>query len=138
MEIEWDLDEVNGQLNVAINVCLSPHTGLIRLRSSPSPRLQGVKYVLNITATDDNASGGPQSLSAIAQVIVGVDDVNNNKPVFEKVLCITNQSVSIYILSIYMSVYSQCNYLFSSPLSHISSIPKTTATFITLYINLNA
>uniref|UniRef100_A0A8C1KCP3 Si:ch211-186j3.6 n=1 Tax=Cyprinus carpio TaxID=7962 RepID=A0A8C1KCP3_CYPCA len=80
----WDLYEGNGQLNVAINVFLSPHTGLIRLRSSPSPRLQGVKYVLNVTATDDNASGGPQSLSAIAQVIVGVDDVNNNKPVFEK------------------------------------------------------
>lgn len=60
-------------------------TGLIRLRSSPPPRLQGVEYVLNVTATDDNASGGPQALSSTAQVIVGVDDVNNNKPVFEKV-----------------------------------------------------
>lgn len=59
--------------------------GLIRLRSSPPPYLQGVEYVLNVTATDDNASGGPQSLSSTAQVIVGVDDVNNNKPVFEKV-----------------------------------------------------
>uniref|UniRef100_A0A3Q2X3E2 Si:ch211-186j3.6 n=1 Tax=Haplochromis burtoni TaxID=8153 RepID=A0A3Q2X3E2_HAPBU len=57
---------------------------LIRLRSSPPPRLQGVEYVLNVTATDDNASGGPQALSSTAQVIVGVDDVNNNKPVFEK------------------------------------------------------
>ncbi len=103
MEFEWDLDEDNGHLNVAINVCLSPHTGLIRLRSSPSPRLQGVKYVLNITATDDNASGGPQSLSTIAQVIVGVDDVNNNKPVFEKVLCI-QKSVCIYLYTISMHV----------------------------------
>lgn len=59
--------------------------GLIRLRSSPPPRLQGVEYVLNVTATDDNASGGPQALSSTAQVIVGVDDVNNNKPVFEEV-----------------------------------------------------
>uniref|UniRef100_A0A9J7ZH45 Si:ch211-186j3.6 n=1 Tax=Cyprinus carpio carpio TaxID=630221 RepID=A0A9J7ZH45_CYPCA len=66
------------------NFVIDSQKGLIRLRSSPSPRLQGVKYVLNVTATDDNASGGPQSLSAIAQVIVGVDDVNNNKPVFEK------------------------------------------------------
>uniref|UniRef100_A0A8C5H0I1 Neural-cadherin-like n=1 Tax=Gouania willdenowi TaxID=441366 RepID=A0A8C5H0I1_GOUWI len=57
--------------------------GLIRLRSSPPPRLQGVEYVLNVTATDDNASGGPQAMSSTAQVIVGVDDVNNNKPVFE-------------------------------------------------------
>lgn len=60
--------------------------GLIRLRSNPPPKLQGLEYVLNITATDDNASGGPQSLSSMAQVIVGVDDVNNNKPIFEKVL----------------------------------------------------
>ncbi|XP_016373242.1 neural-cadherin-like, partial [Sinocyclocheilus rhinocerous] len=66
------------------NFVIDSQKGLIRLRSSPSPRLQGVKYVLNVTASDDNASGGPQSLSAIAQVIVGVDDVNNNKPVFEK------------------------------------------------------
>lgn len=64
-------------------ICLV--AGLIRLRSSPPPRLQGVQYVLNITATDDNASGGPQALSSTAQVIVGVDDVNNNKPVFEEV-----------------------------------------------------
>ncbi|KAF3833173.1 hypothetical protein F7725_026838 [Dissostichus mawsoni] len=45
---------------------------------------KGVEYVLNVTATDDNSSGGPQALSSTAQVIVGVDDVNNNKPVFEK------------------------------------------------------
>lgn len=38
-----------------------------------------------MTATDDNASGGPHLLSSTARVIVGVDDVNNNKPVFEAV-----------------------------------------------------
>lgn len=70
---------------VLTTVVLMFVAGLIRLRSSPPPHLQGVEYVLNITATDDNASGGPQALSSTAQVIVGVDDVNNNKPVFEKV-----------------------------------------------------
>jgi len=59
--------------------------GLIRLRSSPPPHLQGVEYVLNVTAADDNASGGSHALSSTALVIVGVDDVNNNKPVFKKV-----------------------------------------------------
>ncbi|XP_047219346.1 neural-cadherin-like [Girardinichthys multiradiatus] len=66
------------------NFVIDNQKGLIRLRSSPPPRLQGVEYVLNVTATDDNTSGGPQALSSTAQVIVGVDDVNNNKPVFEK------------------------------------------------------
>ncbi|XP_029949454.1 neural-cadherin-like [Salarias fasciatus] len=66
------------------NFVIDSQKGLIRLRSSPPPRLQGVEYVLNVTATDDNASGGPQALSSTAQVVVGVDDVNNNKPVFEK------------------------------------------------------
>lgn len=59
--------------------------GLIRLRSTPLPKLQGLEYVLNVTATDDNASGGPHPLSSTARVIVGVDDVNNNKPIFEEV-----------------------------------------------------
>ncbi|KAJ3596028.1 hypothetical protein NHX12_002437, partial [Muraenolepis orangiensis] len=58
--------------------------GLIRLRSTPLPRLQGLEYVLNVTATDDNASRGPHSLSSTARVLVGVDDVNNNKPIFNK------------------------------------------------------
>ncbi|XP_016887842.1 neural-cadherin [Cynoglossus semilaevis] len=66
------------------NFVIDNQKGLIRLRSSPPPRLQGVEYILNVTATDDNSSGGPQPLSSTAQVIVGVDDVNNNKPVFEK------------------------------------------------------
>lgn len=59
--------------------------GLIRLRPSPPPKLRGLEYVLNVTATDDNASGGPQALSSTTHVIVGIDDVNNNKPLFEEV-----------------------------------------------------
>lgn len=59
--------------------------GLIRLRSSPLPKLQGLEYVLNVTATDDNTSGGPHPLVSTARLIVGVDDVNNNKPKFEAV-----------------------------------------------------
>uniref|UniRef100_UPI001CD8EB32 neural-cadherin-like n=1 Tax=Solea senegalensis TaxID=28829 RepID=UPI001CD8EB32 len=66
------------------NFVIDSQKGLIRLRSAPPPRLQGVEYVLNVTATDDNASAGPHPLSSTAQVVVGVDDVNNNKPVFEK------------------------------------------------------
>ena len=62
-----------------------PFIGLIRLRSTPPPKLQGLEYVLNVTATDDNASGGPNPLSSTTSVIVGVNDVNNNKPVFEAV-----------------------------------------------------
>ncbi|KAK7891667.1 hypothetical protein WMY93_023630 [Mugilogobius chulae] len=66
------------------NFIIDSQKGLIRLRSSPLPKLQGLEYVLNVSATDDNASGGPHSLSSTARVIVGVDDVNNNKPVFEE------------------------------------------------------
>ncbi|XP_077475964.1 neural-cadherin [Stigmatopora argus] len=66
------------------NFVIDSQKGLIRLRSSPPPHLLGVEYILNVTATDDNASRGPQPLSSTAQVVVGVDDVNNNKPVFEK------------------------------------------------------
>lgn len=122
MRFKGVLDEGNGQLNVAINVWLSPHTGLIRLRSSPSPRLQGVKYILNVTATDDNASGGPQSLSAIAQVIVGVDDVNNNKPVFEKVQCI----LIIYLLYTCLYIIPMHFCLFTSyQIIHLSVRPSS-------------
>ncbi|XP_062318494.1 neural-cadherin-like [Osmerus eperlanus] len=66
------------------NFVIDSQKGLIRLRSTPPPKLQGLEYVLNVTATDDNASGGPHPLSSTTRVIVGVDDVNNNKPVFEK------------------------------------------------------
>lgn len=71
------------QLTAAVLMFLS--TGIIKLRRSPPPRLRGPQYVLNITATDDNASGGPYPLSSSAQVIVGINDINNNKPVFEEV-----------------------------------------------------
>ncbi|PKK25791.1 neural-cadherin [Columba livia] len=66
------------------NFVIDPNKGLVRLRSSPFPKLQGTEYVLNVTATDDNASGGPHSLTSTAQVVVKIDDVNNNKPVFQK------------------------------------------------------
>lgn len=60
-------------------------TGIIKLRRSPPPKLRGPQYVLNVTATDDNAAGGPLPLSSSAQVIVGINDINNNKPVFDEV-----------------------------------------------------
>ncbi|RVE63047.1 hypothetical protein OJAV_G00163090 [Oryzias javanicus] len=66
------------------NFHLDNQKGIIKLRRSPPPRLRGPQYVLNITATDDNASGGPYPLSSSAQVIVGINDINNNKPVFEE------------------------------------------------------
>ncbi|XP_061577385.1 neural-cadherin-like isoform X1 [Cololabis saira] len=66
------------------NFVIDSQKGLIRLRSTPLPELQGLEYVLNVTATDDNVSGGPHPLSSTARVIVGVDDVNNNKPIFEE------------------------------------------------------
>ncbi|XP_058848728.1 neural-cadherin-like [Acipenser ruthenus] len=66
------------------NFVIDSQKGLIRLRSSPPPSLQGIEYILNVTAMDDNASGGPHPLSSMAQVIVGIDDVNNNKPMFDK------------------------------------------------------
>uniref|UniRef100_A0A8C2WX51 Neural-cadherin-like n=1 Tax=Cyclopterus lumpus TaxID=8103 RepID=A0A8C2WX51_CYCLU len=66
------------------NFVIDSQKGLIRLRSTPLPKLQGLEYILNVTATDDNASGGPHPLVSTARVIVGVDDVNNNKPIFEE------------------------------------------------------
>ncbi|KAM9509911.1 neural-cadherin-like [Guaruba guarouba] len=66
------------------NFVIDPKKGLVRLHSSPFLKLQGTEYVLNVTATDDNASGGPHSLTSTVQVVVKVDDVNNNKPVFQK------------------------------------------------------
>ncbi|XP_068812246.1 neural-cadherin isoform X1 [Struthio camelus] len=66
------------------NFVIDHKRGLVSLRSSPFPKLQGTEYVLNVTAADDNASGGPHSLTSTAQVIVKIDDVNNNKPVFQK------------------------------------------------------
>uniref|UniRef100_A0AAZ3QNN6 Neural-cadherin-like n=1 Tax=Oncorhynchus tshawytscha TaxID=74940 RepID=A0AAZ3QNN6_ONCTS len=90
------------------NFVIDSQKGLIRLRSSPPPRLQGVEYILNVTATDDNASGGPQALSSTARVIVGVDDVNNNKPVFgkcqqyrERTTVLENQSAGTFVLQVH-------------------------------------
>ena len=70
-------------------MCMCVCSGIIKLRRSPPPRLRGPQYVLNITATDDNASGGPYPLSSSAQVIVGINDINNNKPVFQEVTELT-------------------------------------------------
>ncbi|XP_061620755.1 neural-cadherin [Phyllopteryx taeniolatus] len=90
------------------NFVIDSQKGLIRLRSNPPPHLQGVEYILNVTATDDNASGGPRSLSSTAQVVVGVDDVNNNKPVFEKcqqyrekTTVLENQPAGTFVLKVH-------------------------------------
>ncbi|XP_049902259.1 neural-cadherin [Epinephelus moara] len=77
------------------NFLLDNQKGIIKLRRSPPPRLRGPQYVLNITATDDNVSGGPYPLSSSAQVIVGINDINNNKPVFQE--C-QNYSVNAVVL----------------------------------------
>ncbi|XP_045071995.1 neural-cadherin, partial [Coregonus clupeaformis] len=94
--------------NAEGNFVIDSQKGLIRLRSSPPPRLQGIEYILNVTATDDNASGGPQALSSTAQVIVGVDDVNNNKPVFERcqqyrerTTVLENQPAGTFVLQVH-------------------------------------
>ncbi|RMC15145.1 hypothetical protein DUI87_07327 [Hirundo rustica rustica] len=66
------------------NFELDSQKGIIKLRRNPPPSLKGPQYTLNVTAIDDNASGGPTPLSSFAEVIVGVNDVNNNKPVFRE------------------------------------------------------
>ncbi|KAJ6666039.1 hypothetical protein lerEdw1_000943 [Lerista edwardsae] len=89
------------------NFIIDSQKGLIRLRSTPPPNLQGPEYVLNVTATDDNASNGPLSLSSTALVIVHIDDVNNNKPVFQKcqhyrehASVLENQPVGTFVLQV--------------------------------------
>ncbi|NXG56211.1 CADN protein, partial [Hemiprocne comata] len=79
-DVTYDIQSGNQKGNFVID----PKKGLLRLRSSPFPKLQGTEYVLNVTATDDNASGGPHSLTSTAQVVVKIYDINNNKPVFQK------------------------------------------------------
>ncbi|XP_075045350.1 neural-cadherin-like [Mixophyes fleayi] len=64
------------------NFLIDPQKGLIRLGSSLLPWLHGPEYVLRVTATDDNSSGGAHSLASTATVIIRVDDINNNKPIF--------------------------------------------------------
>ncbi|NWZ65567.1 CADN protein, partial [Acrocephalus arundinaceus] len=66
------------------NFELDSQKGIIKLRRNPPPSLKGPQYTLNVTAIDDNASGGPTPLSSFAEVIVGVNDINNNKPVFRE------------------------------------------------------
>ncbi|XP_043922109.1 neural-cadherin-like [Protopterus annectens] len=75
--------KINGG-NEEGNFEMDSHNGIIRLRKIPLPSLHGPQYILNITATDDNSSGGPRPLSRSAQVIVGINDINNNKPVFKE------------------------------------------------------
>ncbi|XP_037129929.1 neural-cadherin [Syngnathus acus] len=89
------------------NFQLDNQKGIIKLRRSPPPRLKGPQYVLTITATDDNASGGPYPLSSSAQVIVGINDINNNKPVFQecqdyslKAAVLENQPPGTFVLRV--------------------------------------
>ncbi|XP_006274014.3 neural-cadherin [Alligator mississippiensis] len=66
------------------NFELDSKKGVIKLQRNPLPKLKGPQYILNITAIDDNASGGPTPLRSFAEVIVGINDVNNNRPVFRE------------------------------------------------------
>ncbi|XP_060100312.1 neural-cadherin-like [Heteronotia binoei] len=66
------------------NFELESHRGILRLRRNPLPKLKGPQYVLNVSAIDDNSSGGPRSLRSFAEVVVGINDVNNNKPIFRE------------------------------------------------------
>ncbi|NXK44512.1 CADN protein, partial [Chauna torquata] len=89
------------------NFELDTQKGIIKLRRSPLPNLKGPRYVLNITAIDDNVSGGPTPLSSFAEVIVGVNDINNNKPVFrectyysDSTWVLENQPPGTYVLQV--------------------------------------
>ncbi|KAJ6651775.1 hypothetical protein lerEdw1_019498 [Lerista edwardsae] len=66
------------------NFEMDRHKGILRLRRTPLPKLRGPQYVLNISAVDDNSSGGPKCLSSFSEVIVGINDINNNKPIFRE------------------------------------------------------
>ncbi|KTF89691.1 hypothetical protein cypCar_00002126 [Cyprinus carpio] len=89
------------------NFELDNQKGIIKLRLSPPPKLRGPQYVLNVTATDDNSAGGPLPLSSSAQVIVGINDINNNKPVFDEchnysvnALVLENQPPGTFVLRV--------------------------------------
>ncbi|XP_075692920.1 neural-cadherin-like [Rhinoderma darwinii] len=77
-QVTYEISGGNGEGNFLID----PQKGLIRLGSTPLPRLHGTEYVLYVTATDDNSSGGPRSLTSTTTVMIRVDDINNNKPIF--------------------------------------------------------
>ncbi|XP_074841792.1 neural-cadherin-like [Carettochelys insculpta] len=86
---------------------LDNQKGIIKLCRYPLPKLKGPRYILNITATDDNASGGPNPLSSFAELIVTINDINNNKPVFKECACysdntwvLENQSPGTYVLQV--------------------------------------
>ncbi|XP_072007544.1 neural-cadherin-like isoform X2 [Engystomops pustulosus] len=68
------------------NFDLDSQKGILKLRKSLLPRLMRTQYILNISAVDDNSSGGPSSLSSFTQVIVLINDVNKNKPTFKECL----------------------------------------------------
>ncbi|KAM5158190.1 neural-cadherin-like [Mantella aurantiaca] len=68
------------------NFELDSQKGIVRLRRMPLPRLTKTQYVLNVSAVDDNISGGKSSLISFTKVIVGINDVNNNKPIFRECL----------------------------------------------------
>ncbi|KAJ7403125.1 hypothetical protein BTVI_80547 [Pitangus sulphuratus] len=89
------------------NFDLDSQKGIIKLRRNPPPNLKGPQYTLNITAIDDNASGGPTPLSSFAEVIIGVNDINNNKPVFrecayysDSTWVLENQPPGTYVLQV--------------------------------------
>ncbi|KAL8181909.1 UNVERIFIED_CONTAM: hypothetical protein K2H54_034219, partial [Gekko kuhli] len=86
---------------------LERHRGILRLRRNPQPELKGPQYVLNVSAIDDNSSGGPRSLSSFAEVVVGINNANNNKPVFrecasysDSAWVLENQSPGTYVLQV--------------------------------------
>ncbi|XP_044280259.1 neural-cadherin-like [Varanus komodoensis] len=89
------------------NFELDSHKGILRLRRNPLPKLKGPQYVLNISAIDDNSSGGARSLSSFAEVVVGINDINNHKPVFrecayysDSTWVLENQPPDTYILRV--------------------------------------
>ncbi|XP_053101938.1 neural-cadherin-like [Hemicordylus capensis] len=89
------------------NFELDSHKGILRLRRNPLPKLKGLQYVLNISAIDDNSSGGPRSLSSFAEVTVGINDINNNKPIFrecayysDSTWVLENQPPGTYVLEV--------------------------------------
>ncbi|KAH0617555.1 hypothetical protein JD844_015936 [Phrynosoma platyrhinos] len=89
------------------NFELDSHKGILRLRRNPVPKLKGPEYVLNISAVDDNSSRGPRSLSSFAEVVVGINDINNNKPIFrecayysDSTWVLENQPPGTYVLRV--------------------------------------
>ncbi|XP_040264889.1 neural-cadherin-like [Bufo bufo] len=101
--VTYEISGGNGEGNFLID----PQKGLIRLGSSPLPRLHGTEYVLYVTATDDNLSGGPHSLTSTTTVMVRVDDINNNKPIFyqcsdysKNASVLENQPLGTFVLQV--------------------------------------